>query len=328
MKSLKRVINLLLIVSGLFVFLFHSVKAHALLDNSLVQMVQAKCGLTNEVNVKGNRIEKERLIITDNGDTEIRQSYRYDPFGDVEYSKGNSDNHLTFNGKEQDEGGLFYYGARYYNPVVGRWISQDPVVGTIFDPQNLNRYIFCKNNPLKYVDPDGRFVFVPALVAAGTAAVAWAETPAGQRAIGAGITIATALILEITKPKIETIEKVQTKDNDDKLPIYFVSKSMMPNIADNIEKAQMEGKPYVLTRATEAQKNQNRRNALKNIPISDPINNSRDEYPFASSVEGGSGARTAEVPKREQSIQGGTLSSFYQKNNIKPGSKYGVKVIE
>ena len=97
-----------------------------------------------------------------------------------------------------------------------RWISQDPVVGTIFDPQNLNRYVFCKNNPLKYVDPDGRFVFVPALVAAGSAAVAWAETPAGQRAIGAGLTVLAAITMEITKPKIETIEKVKTKEKDEK----------------------------------------------------------------------------------------------------------------
>ncbi len=78
------------------------------------------------------------------------------PFGNIDYSKGSSDNANQFTGKEIDpESGLTYFGARYYNPIIGRWISKDPEIGTIIDPKTLNRYVYVLNNPLKYHDPDG-----------------------------------------------------------------------------------------------------------------------------------------------------------------------------
>jgi hypothetical protein len=49
-----------------------------------------------------------------------------------------------------------YFGTRYYDPTIGRFITRDPVKGTIMNPQSLNPYVYCLNNPLKYVDPDGR----------------------------------------------------------------------------------------------------------------------------------------------------------------------------
>jgi RHS repeat-associated protein len=55
--------------------------------------------------------------------------------------------------KERDETGLVYYGARYYDPAIGRWISADPV-GL---KAGLNLYVFVRNNPLRYQDPRGLF---------------------------------------------------------------------------------------------------------------------------------------------------------------------------
>ena len=61
-----------------------------------------------------------------------------------------------YTGQEWDsETGLYYYGARHYNPVVGRFISGDTVVSDPNDPQSLNRYSYTLDNPLKYTDPDG-----------------------------------------------------------------------------------------------------------------------------------------------------------------------------
>jgi len=60
-----------------------------------------------------------------------------------------------FTGKELDSTGLYYYGARYYDPKVGRFITADPINQNIYDPQNLNRYSYCMNNPLRYIDPTG-----------------------------------------------------------------------------------------------------------------------------------------------------------------------------
>jgi RHS repeat-associated protein len=61
-----------------------------------------------------------------------------------------------YTGKEKDITGLYYYGARYYDPTIGRFITRDPVKGNIMNPQTLNPYVYCLNNPLKYIDPDGR----------------------------------------------------------------------------------------------------------------------------------------------------------------------------
>ena len=38
---------------------------------------------------------------------------------------------------------------------MGRFITEDPITGSLDDPQGLNRYVYCRNNPLKYIDPDG-----------------------------------------------------------------------------------------------------------------------------------------------------------------------------
>jgi RHS repeat-associated protein len=64
----------------------------------------------------------------------------------------------AFTGQQYDiETGLYYYRARYYNPILGRFIQADTIVQDPFDPQSWNRYAYVRNNPLKYVDPSGHF---------------------------------------------------------------------------------------------------------------------------------------------------------------------------
>jgi len=60
-----------------------------------------------------------------------------------------------FTGKELDSSGLYYYGARYYDPLIGRFITADPTIARPYDSQDLNRYSYCRNNPLIYIDPSG-----------------------------------------------------------------------------------------------------------------------------------------------------------------------------
>ena len=65
-----------------------------------------------------------------------------------------------FTGKERDtETGLDYFGARYYASKIGRFTTVDPSITikqNILDPQRWNRYAYGRNNPLRFVDPDGR----------------------------------------------------------------------------------------------------------------------------------------------------------------------------
>jgi len=69
-----------------------------------------------------------------------------------------------FTGKERDsETGMDYFGARYYRANLGRFSTVDPelnVKEALVDPQRWNRYAYVRNNPLKYVDPDGRDIAV------------------------------------------------------------------------------------------------------------------------------------------------------------------------
>ena len=56
--------------------------------------------------------------------------------------------------------GLINMNARLYDPVLGRFLSPDPYVQMPDFSQNFNRYSYCLNNPLVYVDEDGEFVEV------------------------------------------------------------------------------------------------------------------------------------------------------------------------
>jgi uncharacterized protein RhaS with RHS repeats len=49
--------------------------------------------------------------------------------------------------------------ARYYNPTAGRFLSPDPLDGSQRFPQSWNRYAYARNNPLKYIDPTGQYVW-------------------------------------------------------------------------------------------------------------------------------------------------------------------------
>ncbi|TFH13613.1 RHS repeat-associated core domain-containing protein [Candidatus Bathyarchaeota archaeon] len=78
----------------------------------------------------------------------------YEPFGVSSGESGDEDYRYT--GKPEDSTGLYYYGARYYNPSLGRFTTIDPMKGYQSDPQSFNPYTYTRNNPNKYIDPDGR----------------------------------------------------------------------------------------------------------------------------------------------------------------------------
>lgn len=56
---------------------------------------------------------------------------------------------------KDDETGLYYLTARYYDPLLGRFIQADTLVPDWGNPQSYNRYSYCHNNPLCYTDPSG-----------------------------------------------------------------------------------------------------------------------------------------------------------------------------
>jgi RHS repeat-associated protein len=113
---------------------------------------------------------------------ELVQHYGYQPFGEERYRNNNSAFSVSnrYTGQTLDEEtGLYYYGARYYDPEVARFTQAD---STIPDPefsQAYNRYAYVYNNPLRFTDPTGQFVFemVIAMVIAGGVAAATGGNP-------------------------------------------------------------------------------------------------------------------------------------------------------
>ena len=87
----------------------------------------------------------------------ITQFDAYLPYGEllVDEHSSSEDMPYKFNGKELDqETGLYYYGARYMNPVTSLWYGVDPEKEKSF---LIGSYTFCNGNPIRLVDPDGKW---------------------------------------------------------------------------------------------------------------------------------------------------------------------------
>ncbi len=96
--------------------------------------------------------------IVTNAEGELVEETEYKPFGGV-VSGGSS--RYTFTGQESDgETGLMYYGARYYSPVLKHFTQPDTILPNVYDPQQLNRYSYARNNPVKYSDPSGHWLHI------------------------------------------------------------------------------------------------------------------------------------------------------------------------
>ena len=81
----------------------------------------------------------------------ILNRYEYDAFGDCTYKDETVANRFGFAGEQYDPvAGMYYLRARFYNPVIGRFIQEDTYYG-----DGLNLYAYCHNNPVGYVDPSG-----------------------------------------------------------------------------------------------------------------------------------------------------------------------------
>lgn len=85
------------------------------------------------------------------------------PYGDkLNAQPASADNKIGYHGKPFDDNtGLSYMGARYYDPVLGRFTGVDPVGFVEGNLHSFNRYAYANNNPYKFVDPDGRYAEAP-----------------------------------------------------------------------------------------------------------------------------------------------------------------------
>ena len=114
---------------------------------------------------------------------------RYLPYGAIRWETGLFLTDRRFTGQRW-EGvlGLYDYRARFYDPVLGRFIQPDPIVPEPGNPQALNRYAYVYNNPLHYTDPSGHcpwcgVIGFGALIGAGVS-YGWAQKSSAQPSEG------------------------------------------------------------------------------------------------------------------------------------------------
>jgi RHS repeat-associated protein len=139
----------------------------------------------------------------------VNASFSYAPFGEVldgtnaGGKTAGAPAHLRrFNDKVQDEvSGLAYYGARYYDKALIGWTQADPMFRFVPDaawtePRKANLYAAHLNNPLRYVDPDGR---MPGAITVGRLAAEIAPLPPwGKVAVGVTVGVVVAVASELT----------------------------------------------------------------------------------------------------------------------------------
>ena len=84
-------------------------------------------------------------------DGTVLNHYAYDAFGNRTVEEETVENRFGFAGEMMDAvTGQYYLRARFYNPVIARFLSEDTYYG-----DGLNLYAYCHNNPVGYVDPSG-----------------------------------------------------------------------------------------------------------------------------------------------------------------------------
>jgi len=96
------------------------------------------------------------IVATTDTAGQLKSETIFDAWGKVQVSTGTSANKFGYTGHQMDrESGLVYFQARYYDPEIGRFITQDPYEGDWNTPLSLHHYLYAYANPTTYVDLDG-----------------------------------------------------------------------------------------------------------------------------------------------------------------------------
>ena len=132
----------------------------------------------------------------------IAASYQHTAFGELTSASGNLAHPWRYAGKRLDpETGFVYFGHRYYDPTIGRWLTTDPA--GFRDSLNLYQYVL--NNPFRYYDPDGQFAIVfsiPLTAYIFEAALAFLVAPVSVPVLAAVAVGSIACVAIATHPQI------------------------------------------------------------------------------------------------------------------------------
>jgi len=106
-----------------------------------------------------DHLHSAEIMVTVTNSVAVAQHYEYTAYGNSRYVLSTTSFPITRRYTSQsfdEETGLYYYGnSRYYDPVIGRFIQPDTFIPNFYDPQVYDRYAYARDNPLRYIDPDG-----------------------------------------------------------------------------------------------------------------------------------------------------------------------------
>nr|WP_259639738.1 RHS repeat-associated core domain-containing protein [Pseudomonas syringae group genomosp. 3] len=150
-------------------------------------MLVTNLAVADTVTYFHNDISGSPLAATD-GSGNLLWKENYKPYGEkLSQAAPIGSNKIGFHGKAfDDDTGLSYMGARYYDPVLGRFMGMDPVDFQENNLHSFNRYTYVNNNPYKYVDPNGEYAFLIAPVIYALTALAGAVTVSSALSGGSG----------------------------------------------------------------------------------------------------------------------------------------------
>ena len=239
----------------------------------------------NEVYYYIKNGQNDIIGILDNNYNKIVE-YIYDSWGNILEIKDNSINNIgiinPFRYRSyyyDNETKLYYLNSRYYNPLWGRFINCDGIIGANEDILSYNLYAYCSNNPVNMIDPDGDFVgALPALglklLKLFTKVVAVATTYSPSVALFTLGVVATVGIMEYAKSqskavtKSTTISKPQTqpipKKSEDKHNVYTLSNK-------NSGKVEYVGRTKSIENATYRHHNNPARTHLRLDPVATDV---------------------------------------------------------
>ena len=267
----------------------------------------------------------------------ITDSIDYDAFGKELNRIGATHIDRLYRGEAFDPNvGFHYLRARWADTMSGRFLTQDAFLGRPSSPISLNKYIYGNADPVNTTDPSGY---------AGIAEFSQDQLIRGIMVAGVSGAIAPVAMAVLSKQKNSVIASraaaaqcaARYRDTavtgniscagNTSIPIVFMSAApLMPTISAHVAASQsIYGRPSVLRRSW-IFKDLNRRWATSKCGIGlDLVVNagtSCDEYPFASSYEGGPLSTVAGVPLAENWYQGGVLSWFYASCGVLPDIPY------
>jgi len=239
--------------------------------------------------------------------------------------------------------------ARWMKPDSGRFWTMDSYEGDQKAPQSLHKYVYCANDPVNNVDPSGQMTIGAALTTvysigtrvefegarAGTYATGVAQARALVEVVGVATVgyLAADLAMERTSVREhvgKAKEEFKKRFKNQKIPkIVPIPASRIPAVAAHIAMHQaLNPNSTILTRAPVGRNIINRARIMRGRAPAGP-GLSWDEYPFASTIEGGNlgTASVVPVPARENLIQGGAIWGSYVVENIQPYDKFAVIVV-